>query len=86
MTAQDELRAQLLADMLGDCVPMAHVESVITRGHLADTVADRHELALSTIRSLLEDGLMEIGDVSGGEPATLLAWNLPLDAAMDGRP
>ena len=40
------------------------------------------ETAISTIRSPLEDGLMQIGDLPyPGEKFT--GWNLPIDAAMD---
>lgn len=40
------------------CVPMAHVTSIINRKDLAGTVVARHELALRTIRSLLDEGLI----------------------------
>jgi hypothetical protein len=82
MTAEDRLRNQLLRDMLGDVLPMAHVHSVINREDLADTVSAKQDLAVRTVRSLLQDGLMQIGDVSGGDPAKLIPWELSLDDAM----
>lgn len=70
--AQDRLRAELLTGGLYDLVPPAEVESVITRDDLADTIAEQQQLALSTIRSLVEDGLMEFD-----------GWgDVPLDEAM----
>jgi hypothetical protein len=72
MAAQDRLRAELLTSGLYDLVPLAEVESVITRDRLAVTTADQQELALSVMRSLVNEGLMEFQ-----------GWdNLPLDEAM----
>jgi hypothetical protein len=82
LTAQDRLRSQLLRDALGDALPMGHVTSLIAHDHLAETVPGQQELALRAIRSLLEDGLMEIGD-STGEVGTFVAWDLSVDAAME---
>jgi hypothetical protein len=44
---------------------MAHVESISNREHLAGTVVAQQQLALRTIRSLLDDGLRR-------RPASLL--------------
>ncbi|BCO38322.1 hypothetical protein [Mycobacterium heckeshornense] len=70
--AQERLCRELLISGLYDQVPLAQVESVITRDDLAQTVAAQQELALSAIRSLVDAGLMEF---DGWE-------DLPLDAAM----
>ena len=67
VTAESRLRAELLTSGLYDLVPLAEVESVITGQHLAATIAEQQELALSVIRSLINDGLMEFegcGDLS----------------------
>jgi hypothetical protein len=71
--AHDKLRSALLTSSLYDDVPLAQVESVVTRDELAEGPADQQELALSVIRSLVEDGLM-----------TFEGWDaLGLDEAMD---
>lgn len=57
--ARQKLRSALLTSSLYDDVPLAEVESVITRNGLADGVAEQQQLALSVIRSLVEDGLMK---------------------------
>lgn len=82
ITAQDRLRAELLISGLDDLVPLAEVESVIVRDQLASTTAQQQQFALQTIRSLLEDGLMQIGDLPypGGK---FPAWDLSIDAAME---
>lgn len=72
IAARNRLRAELLTSGLYDLVPLAEIESVITRDPLAATTADQQELALSVMRSLVDDGLMEFE-----------GWdNLPLDEAM----
>src|SRR5574337_1678187 len=72
MAAQDRLRSELLISGLYDLVPLAEVESVITRDNLAETLPAQQGLALQTVRSLVEDGLMEFE-----------GWHdLPLDEAM----
>jgi hypothetical protein len=69
---QDRLRSELLVSGLYDMVPLAEVESVITGEHLAATTVKQQELALSVMRSIVDDGLMEF-----------VGWeDLPLDEAM----
>ena len=58
------------------------VKTAIANYHLADTLAAQQDLALRTIRSLVEDGLMEIGDLPGPD-GRFPAWNLQIDAAME---
>ncbi|MDI3315313.1 MAG: hypothetical protein QJR12_13905 [Mycobacterium sp.] len=82
MAAQDRLRTELLISGLYDWVPLAQVQSLITRDSLAETLPGQQDLALQTIRSLVADGLMEVGDLPGpGEKFS--AWNLPIDAVME---
>jgi len=79
---QERLRAELLVSGLYDYVPLAEVESVIAGNNMAHTIPARQELALQTIRSLLEDGLMLIGTLP--RPGEAFAgWDLSIDAAMD---
>jgi hypothetical protein len=80
---QDRLRMRLLSDAVGNCLPMAHVMSVMSREQLADTVAAEQNLVLRTIRSLLEEGLMKIGDILGASDERVVPWDLSTDAAMD---
>jgi hypothetical protein len=72
MTARETLRAELLTSGLSDEVPLAEVGTVINRLQLTKTTAERQELALLTMRSLVADGLMQF-----------YGWeDLPLDEAM----
>ncbi|RUP03450.1 MAG: hypothetical protein EKK34_18460 [Mycobacterium sp.] len=82
-SAEGSLRRQLLSDAQGNCLPMAHIAGVISREKLADSLAAQQDLALHTIRSLLTDGLMEIGDVLGASDERIVPWDLSIDATMD---
>ncbi|BBX98476.1 hypothetical protein [Mycobacterium lacus] len=80
--AQERLRAALLISALSDWVPLAEVETAITHYHLSETRPTRQEFAVQTVRSLLDDGLMQIGNLPyPGEHFS--AWDLPIDAAME---
>jgi protein involved in temperature-dependent protein secretion len=81
MTAQDRLRKEMLTSGLYDWVPLAEVDSIILDNHLTETLSARQDLALKTIRSLVEDGLMEIGDLPS-QGSRLVAWGVSLDAAL----
>jgi hypothetical protein len=50
MTSHERLRTGLLISGLFDEIPLAEVESLITRDELAKTVAAQQNLALETIR------------------------------------
>jgi hypothetical protein len=79
--AYDRLRAELLISGLSDWVSLAEVQQIISHFQLADTDRERQDLVLKTIRSLLEDGLMQIGELPGPD-GTFPAWE-PIDVAMD---
>jgi hypothetical protein len=80
-TAKDRLRAQLLVSGLYDWVPLAEVDSVIIDNHLTETLPAQQRLALQTIRSLVESGLMEIGDLPS-QGSRLVPWDVSLDVAL----
>jgi hypothetical protein len=80
--AQDRLRMELLTSGLYDWVPLVEVQTAITHYHLAETLRAQQDLALQTIRSLVEDGLMQIGDLPGPD-GNFPAWNLPVETAIE---
>ena len=77
----ERLRAELLTSGLSDWVSLAEVQQIISHFQLAETDAERQNLVLRTIRSLLEDGLMQIGELPGPDE-TFPAWE-SVDVAMD---
>ena len=79
--ADDRLRAELLTSGLSDWVSLAEVQQIISHFQLAETDTERQDLTLRTIRSLLQDGLMQIGELPGPDES-FPAWE-PIDVAMD---
>ena len=79
--ADERLRAELLKSGLSDWVSLAEVQQIISHFQLADTDRERQDLVLRTIRSLLNDCLMQIGELPGPD-GTFPAWE-PIDVAMD---
>jgi hypothetical protein len=79
--AYERLRAELLISGLSDWVSLAEVQQIITHFQLADTDSERQDLVLRTIRSLLDGGLMQIGELPGPD-GKFPAWE-PIDVAMD---
>lgn len=82
-SAQESLRAQLLSDALGNCLPLTHVTSVMSHEDLAASLRVQQDLALRTIRSLLDDRLVQIGDISGASDERIVPWDLSIDDTMD---
>jgi hypothetical protein len=83
-TAQDTLRDDILAGGHDDWVSMAEVRGSISRRRLAESGSDRQQLMLRTIRSLLQEGLVEVGDVPGPEDPGFLVWPGALEEVMTG--
>jgi hypothetical protein len=83
-TAQAVLRNSILAGGRDDWVSMAEVRGCISRGRLADSASERQRLMLQTIRSLLQDGLVEVGDIPGPSDPGFLVWPGTLDDLMAG--
>jgi hypothetical protein len=79
--AYERLRAEVLISGLSDWVPLAEVQQIISHFQLADTDGERQDLVLRTIRSLLDDGLMQIGELPGPD-GKFPAWEA-IDVAMD---
>jgi hypothetical protein len=83
-TAQAVLRNSILAGGRDDWVSMAEVRGCISRGRLADSASERQRLMLQTIRSLLQEGLVEVGDIPAPGDPGFLVWPGTLDEVMVG--
>ena len=82
VNAEVRLRKELLASGLEDWVSMAEVQTIISHLRLADTAQERQLLVLKAIRSLLNDGLMQIGDLPGPD-GKFPAWHGSVDAILE---
>jgi len=81
-TAPDVLRGDILASGRDDWVSMAAVQSRISRRQLADSAAERQRLVVDTVRSLLLDGLVEVGDIPGRGDPGFKPWPGTVDEVM----
>jgi hypothetical protein len=74
ITAQDILRTDILASGHNDFVSMADVQACICGGLLAELSAERQQLVVDTVRSLLEDGLVEVGVIPSPSSPGFKTW------------
>jgi hypothetical protein len=81
-TAQDTLRGDILAMGRDDFVSMADVQGQISRGRLADSVAERQQLVVDTVRSLLVEGLVEVGVIPSPKSPGFKTWPGTVDEVM----
>jgi hypothetical protein len=81
-TAQDTLRGDILAMGGDDFVSMADVQGQIDRGRLADSVSERQQLVVDTVRSLLVDGLVEVGVIPSPSSPGFKTWPGTVDEVM----
>lgn len=82
MTAHDILRDDILAGGQDDWVSMADVQGRIARGGLAELVPDSRQLVVDTVRSLLSDGLVEVGVIPGRNNPGFKTWPGTVDEVM----
>ncbi|MGA8330974.1 MAG: hypothetical protein WB777_16990 [Mycobacterium sp.] len=71
---QDALRVCILQSGHNDFVSMADVQACICDGFLAELSAEHQQLVVDTVRSLLEDGLVEVGDIPGRNDPGFKPW------------
>jgi hypothetical protein len=69
--------------LLGDCLSLGHIDSVLAYDFPAEPIATRQERLLTAIRSLLADGLVLVGDIVGGTDAEVRPWSNSVDVTMD---
>ena len=81
-TAQETLRGDILAMGRDDFVSMADVQGQISRGRLADSVAASQQLVVDTVRSLLVDGLVEVGVIPSPSSPGFKTWPGTVDEVM----
>ncbi len=82
ITSRDALRDDILAMGHDDFVSMADVQASICGGLLSELSAERQQLVVDTVRSLLEDGLLQVGDIPGHNDPGFKPWPGTLDEVM----
>jgi hypothetical protein len=78
----DALREAVLAGGYDDFVSMADVQADIFGGHLKDMSTEQRQLVVDTVRSLLEDDLVEVGDIPGRDDPGFMTWPGTIDEVM----
>jgi hypothetical protein len=81
-TTREVLRADILAVGHDDFVSMADVQACIFDGKLADFSAEHQQLVVDTVRSLLEDGLVEVGEIPSRDDPGFKPWPGNVDEVM----
>jgi hypothetical protein len=79
---QEELRADILAMGEDDFVSMADVQAAIFDGQLADLSLEHQRLVVDTVRSMLRDGLVEVGVIPGQNDPGFKPWPGTPDEVM----
>lgn len=71
------LRDQLLHDMSdGECLSLSHIDSFVTYNYSTEPLSARQARVLTTIGSLLTDGLVVVGEIVGGSDERVEPWKL----------
>lgn len=73
-TPLETLRNDILASGHDDFVSMVDVQACIFGGQLQDMSAEHQQLVVNTVRSLLEDGLVEVGQIPGRNDPGFKPW------------
>lgn len=81
-TAREKGQAELVLGALDSALPLAAVVSCVTQQNRTASVTEVQHETLATIRSLVGDGLLVLGDLSG-ETGRLVRWNEPLDESIE---
>jgi len=80
-SALEKVRAELLTDGLADYVDLGAVDSQVSRHNPSAAVPEVQRQTLEMIRSLVSDGLFELGDLSG-KGGSLVVWSESLDESI----
>jgi hypothetical protein len=79
--ALERVRRQLLLGALEGPVPLTAIDSCVTQQNRSAPVTEVQTATLETIRSLVGEDLVVLGDVSG-ETGRLVAWSGSLEESM----
>jgi hypothetical protein len=80
-TALERVRKELILGALEGPLPLTAVDSCVAQQNRSAPDTEVQNATLETIRSLVGEGLVVLGDVSG-ETGRLVAWNGSLEESM----
>src|SRR4051794_2822316 len=81
-TGEQSFRDELLRDMAGgESLSLSHIDSIIAYDYPTELLSARQSRVITAIKSLIDDGLIVIGDPGfAGEPVE--SWQLPTEEAL----
>jgi hypothetical protein len=79
--ALEQIRKELLLGALEGPLPLTAVDSCVTQQNRSAPDTEVQSATLETIRSLVSEGLVVLGDLSG-ETGRLVAWSGSLEESM----
>jgi hypothetical protein len=80
-TTGEKVRKELLLGALAGALPLTAVDSSVTQQNRSASVAEVQNETLAAIRSLVDDGLFVLGDLSR-ETGRLVPWSGSVDELM----
>lgn len=81
-SAQEKTRLELLVSALADWVHLGEIHHQVEQDNPGFAVDQVRLETLNTIRSLVLDGLFEVGDLSGPN-GEFVAWRTPLEESIE---
>jgi hypothetical protein len=75
-------RENILIEGIDDWVSLSGVHSYVLQENRIAPPSEVQQKTLETIRALVSDGLVELGDLAG-EGGSFVAWATPLDESME---
>lgn len=81
-TAPEILRDDILAVGVDDFFSMADVQGLIDDGGVADSAAQSQRLVIGAVRSLLEEGLADVGVIPSPSSLGFTTWPGTVDEVM----
>ena len=75
-------RDNILIAGLDDWVPLSQIHGCVTEANPSASLTDIRHQTLESIRSLVRDGLCELGDLDP-EGEDFVEWKVPLDQAIN---
>src|ERR1700761_8703312 len=79
--ALEKVRTELLLGALDGALPLTAVDSCVTQHKQGAPASEVQEATLKTIHSLVDEGLLVLGDMSG-ETGRLAPWSASLEESM----
>jgi hypothetical protein len=80
-TDRDNTRKELLLSGLADWVHLCEIHHQVQQDNPGLTVEEVQRETLDTIRSLVSDGLVEVGNLAPG--GRFAAWDTPLEESLE---